>query len=331
MNTVTKQQCYLRWANGELTNRIYDSIPSYDAAGIYILSTANHYDNNVNQYFIVNVNNKFTPYIACYGSIDDCKKWVVNNGFRPRKYNCYKVSDFTIHGGIPHKVNGIIIDYNMELCFNEFTTNYPSIVDDLSKLDVFTFIVSHINDNAIQAYTNCFGSTCIDLIALKKLDKRTLVYFALSCEKLKGFNVSLYSLIPNYEFQQKFASIKDQKMVIIIDDTDDMVIHPILYKDSLELNTYLQYSCKPNQIIKLITFTLKHRYALIQRDEDDNLILHYQDDDHKFCDRHPIFKGDIYYLLDFMQFKLANDAVYKNKICHQPKSFIKYTLLPENC
>lgn len=325
MNTNNSHVFYLNWENGGLTDVIYNENP-YNY-GKYIEYTPQKF------YFILEINQQNVKTVPFYGSsIDECKQWVLDAGIAHNKYTCYNRYHFRTWQCLttPIQVKGIVIDYRMEKCFQQFNTNDYNMVEKLTKVELLPFIIDNVNNNARQAWGTCFESNFLDLLELKSLDKQQLIYFALTCENYKGFNTSLFSLVPDFLFQQKMISVIGQPMLMVIDDTDDMVIHPVLYKDTNDIRTYINYSCMKNQRIHILPFTFKKQFIVIIRHEEFTLCIEHEDDIFNNCE---IICGKYidrdFYIVDLIQFMLPDDTLAKRQSIQykeQPKIEYKHYL-----
>lgn len=321
MSTNNSQVFYLNWVNGGLTDIIYNG-PFNNGIAIQYLPQKS--------YFVLETNLHSDKKIVFYGSsIDECKQWILNAGLPHKKYKCYDQCLFVPWNCLttPIKINGIDIDYKMEKCFQHNNASY-NVVNKLSPADLLPFIFNHANDFAREAWDKCFESNHIDLLILKSLTKEELIYFALTCENLKGFDTSLFTLVPGYVFQQKMKDVCNQPILMVIDDTNPMVIHPVLYKDTNDIRTYLNYSCNEGQVLKLLLFSVNKQFIAITKNELGMFQVIHENDTLANCKLKCNGRVDHndYYIVDLMQFILPDNIFVKNQSFQyreQPK--IEYT------
>lgn len=130
-------------------------------------------------------------------------------------------------------------------------------------------------------------------------------------------------------------------LLLIVDDTDDLVFHDSLYEDSKVLRTFVERKfCLEKKIIQFVSLTVKHRMLILKRSEDFKLKVFAQYDTRYHCVIRiqrdiEVEKYDCdYYIIDLCQFHFilnhvshyqqadVNDIKYEFLACYDFKQKI---------
>lgn len=318
LNLPMEQYFYVEFYGGCLVNTLLFDKPT---SGNYVRIKLT----NLELFVLEIVGDKVD--VFCYANtFEECEKQVVRRGTSGHDYQLYNIKEF-IPDHAQHKpkiATATFLVYEacftyedlINKCFNEWNKDGFRPVDRLMKLEkeeLFRFVVNFVNENAKDAWKICFGKNNIDLLVLKELDKRELVYFILKSEEMNGFDKpSIWTLLPNYEFYLKKCQYKNKDLIMVIDNTEkDMVINNSLYEDNVMLRRYVKSSCDTSDvnIIDIVTLQLEQQYVVIKVDEEwkSSWVLQASsvEDCKKVINDGYMSDGCNYYVVDLNQFNIC--------------------------